>query len=167
MNRSSGRPFWLLASGCVLLFFLNCAAPGGLKGPCTIAVWDLEDFSARKNTLADIGPLLSARIVETVQSAGQCSVVERQKLLLVMEELHLGSSELADTSTKLRVGRIAGARQMVFGAYQVVGETMRLDLRLVDVASGEIMATATRDVVSSQVSQWISAAGAAAGELLR
>ena len=161
------RFFRLAAGGCLLMLLAGCAGTGFHGGSCNVAVWDIEDLSTGNTAMKDIGPLMSARVVEVIQSRGDCHVVERQKLILVMEELNLGSSELADTATRLKVGRIAGAEKMVFGAYQVFGNTMRIDLRLVDVASGEIIGTAAENARSTEVAQWLEAAGTAAGRLIK
>jgi curli biogenesis system outer membrane secretion channel CsgG len=94
-------------------------------------------------------------------------VVEREKLVAMLEELTLGSSELADESTRLKVGRMIGAREMVFGGYMVVGNTMRLDLRMVDVASGKVLKTAKMTAGSNDIAGWLKAARDAAAELLK
>ncbi|HOJ14211.1 MAG TPA: CsgG/HfaB family protein, partial [Deltaproteobacteria bacterium] len=92
-------------------------------------------------------------------------VVERERLVAVLEELRLGSSQLADDETRLRVGRITGAREMVFGAYMVVGPTMRLDLRRVDVETGRVVRTASKTAPSGDVQAWVEAARKAAVDL--
>jgi curli biogenesis system outer membrane secretion channel CsgG len=114
----------------------------------------------------DLGNLLSARIIETVQQAGGYTVVEREKLEIALRELNLGSSSLADPSTQLRIGRIAGARLMIFGAYQVVADQMRLDLRIVEVETGRIIKTAEKTAGGGDISGWLKAAEAAAKELI-
>ena len=140
------------------------AVPSGEKP--SIAVWDLEDLSPLEIAQMDLGNLLSARIIETVQQAGGYTVVEREKLEIALRELNLGSSALADPSTQLRIGRIAGARLMIFGAYQVVADQMRLDLRIVDVESGRIIKTAEKTTGGGDISGWLKAAEAAANELI-
>jgi curli biogenesis system outer membrane secretion channel CsgG len=130
----------------------------------TVAVWELEDVSAGLSRI-DVGEVLSARVSETLQRKGTYTVVERERLLRVLGELHLGSSELADEGTRLRIGRLLGARFMVFGGYQIVGKQMRLDLRLVEVETGKIRKAVSRVAPSSGgVSGWLEAAEKAAQE---
>ena len=101
----------------IIICFLLCGCAAAPVAPPavsseqkpTIAVWDLEDLSPLGITQMDLGNLLSARIIETVQQGGY-TVVEREKLEIALRELNLGSSSLADSSTRLRIGRIAGAR---------------------------------------------------------
>jgi curli biogenesis system outer membrane secretion channel CsgG len=157
----------------LLLFgFAACAAgaPGTrdlVETGGALAVWDIENLTPGvHNTPADLGELLSNTIVEAIQSSGKFTVVEREKLLLALEELHLGSSALADESTALRLGKLVGAKWMVFGAYQVIGETMRLDLRRVNVETGSVVKASQKTVPSSQLVQWMDAARETAGEIL-
>jgi TolB-like protein len=129
-----------------------------------LAVWDLEDLSPAPSRL-DIGELLSARVVEVMKNRGDYTVVERERLVRVLEELGLGSSWLADEQTRLRVGKIVGARFMVFGGYLVVGGKMRLDLRLVEVETGKVLKAVQKTALSNDISGWLDAAGKAAAEL--
>jgi curli biogenesis system outer membrane secretion channel CsgG len=57
-----------------------------------------------------------------------------------LDEQKLGSSALADEDARLRLGRIAGAQQMVFGSIMRIGEITRVDVRLVSVASSRVLA---------------------------
>lgn len=107
-----------------------------------VAVWDLENYSVADNsTLDNIQEFLTAKVIETLEQEGGYVIVERQKLLLALEELHLGSSTLADQSSRLQVGRLLGAQLMVFGAFQQAGNQVRVDLRLIEVESGAVIRT--------------------------
>lgn len=161
----------LIPGACLvvaLLFAAACAtAPEGIEKDAPIAVWDIENVTAGANGLQpDIGELLSAKIIETIDRSQCCVVVEREKLLLVLEELKLGTTGLVDRSTQLRVGRMLGARLMVFGGYQIIGDFMRLDIRLVDVETGKLVKASERTVAASNPGAWLKAAEAATGELL-
>jgi curli biogenesis system outer membrane secretion channel CsgG len=135
-------------------------------GPIGVAVWDFEDLSPMEHGQDGLSEMLTARVTARIDEAGGYQMVERKKLLRVMEELHLGSSQLADADTRLRLGRLIGARQLVFGAFQVIGRTMRLDLRCVDVDSGRILRTAKGIAASEGVGAWLDAADKAAAELI-
>ncbi len=159
-------PLWL----CIALF---ACTPQQAKKPASlvekggaVVIWDLEDLSPIPPSVPDIGELLSGAVIDSVQSAGPYTVVEREKLLLALEELNLGTSEVADENTQLQLGRIIGARWMIFGGYQIVGETMRLDMRRVDVATGQIVGAVKKEVAASDVGMWLEGAKEAARELL-
>ena len=93
-----------------LFILTGCATTGeDYTGPRAVAVWDLEDLSPRAGGRPDLWQLLSGEIIQALQQA-DVQVVERQKILAILEELNLGSSSLADEGTRLRVGRMTGAR---------------------------------------------------------
>ncbi len=129
-----------------------------------VAVWDPEDVSPGAAGEQGIGEVLALRIVEAARARG-LSVVERRNLLLAVEELRLGASALADESTRLRLGRITGARRMVFGGYIAVGNRVRIDLRLVDVESGKVLRTASRTGPAGGIEALLDLCGQAASDL--
>lgn len=153
-------------------FLLCCCATAPVAPPTgsterkpTFAIWNLENLSPLDTAQMDLGDLLSSRIIETVQQEGY-TTIEREKLEIALRELNLGSSSLADSSTQLRIGRIAGASRMIFGAYQVVGNQMRLDLRVVEVETGRILKSSEKTAGGGDLSGWLKAAEAAAKELI-
>jgi TolB-like protein len=168
MANSLGRIKSVAAAICLMLV-LACAGAGPTEPPQpeTLAIWDLEDLSVSPRAHAGMGELLAGQIASRLGQTGQYKVVERQQLIKALEELHIGSSELADAQTRLRLGGMLGARQMVFGAFQAVGPMLRLDLRLVDVASGRILSTATATANIQDIGGWLQAAERAAGDLVQ
>ncbi len=156
-------------SAIALLFIAGavsgCAsAPVASSAPPAVAVWDPEDLSPGVAAEEGIGEVLALRIVEAARARG-LSVVERRKILLAVEELRLGSSALADESTRLRLGRITGARRMVFGGYLMVGNRVRMDLRLVDVETGKVLRTASRTGPAGGIESLLDLCGKAADDL--
>ena len=112
------------------------------------------------------GEILSQIIMETVEEDGRYRVVESQKLLLALEELSLGTSDVADPGTRLRLGNIQGARFMVFGSYFIFGNNMRLDMRLVDVETGKILKAVAKNIKSPSLPLAIKTTKDAAKELI-
>ncbi len=132
-----------------------------------VAVWNLEDLSIIKNpTFTEMSDFLTATVTNTLKERGEYEIVEREKLLLALEELHLGSSGLASEQSRLEVGQFLGAQLMIFGGYQILGEQMRIDLRMVEVETGAIIRTASRTSSATDVSGWLKTAEEAATELL-
>ena len=165
-------PRWWRHMGILLTMMLIVTACAGTPasnpaGPRTLAVWNLENLSLPGTTQPDIGALLTARVMETAGSMDTYALVEREQLLAILQELNLGSSQLADEATSLRVGRLAGARMMLFGSYQVVAAQMRIDLRLVDVETGRVSNTAEQVVPAENLTQWLAGAELATREVLK
>ena len=148
-----------------LLLNVGCAGlepqSNGLPG---VAVWELEDLSAA-GELTHAGELLAAQIADTLGKQGRYVVVERSRLVRILEEQHLSASSLADRQTQLRLGELIGARFMVFGGYQIFGETVRIDIRLVNVETGRIAKAVKRVVASPDLQALLDAAKSAAEEL--
>ena len=166
MSGPHGKRFFSLLVSAVL-WVTCCAAPTTRpeKG-AAIAVWDLENLSPSPTAQPDLGEILSGQIIETLKKKGDYLVVERRRLLLALEELHLGSTALADESTRLRLGRLVGARWMIFGGYLAVGGEMRLDLRLVEVETGKVTRAVEKTTSSRDLSDWMAATRKATEELL-
>ena len=160
-TRLIGLTIILLAvfAGCTTASCKDQQAPA-------VAVWDLENLSPNEAIGVDMGELLAAKVIETLKETGSLQVVERERLILALEELDLSSSKLVDEATRLRIGRIIGARFMVFGGYFVIGGMMRLDLRLVEVETGRIVKAAQRVTAAGDINGWLNAAGQAAEELI-
>ncbi len=149
-----------------LLLFISCAAPPATpERGAAIAVWPVEDLSPGAGSRPDLSELLADQVIDTLKMREGYVVVERKKLALALEELHLGTTALADEATRLRLGKIVGARWMVFGGYLVVGDQMRLDLRLVQVETGKITRAVQKTTASKDVMEWLGAARKAAEEL--
>lgn len=124
----------------------------------SVAVFDFEDVSPFKTAKADISGFLTNRAIETIDGAGRFDVVERQQLAMVLEELQIGTSNLADRETQLKLGGITGARLMVFGNYQIIENQLRLDVRLVDVESGRVLNAVSKVAEENTLPGWLDAA---------
>jgi curli biogenesis system outer membrane secretion channel CsgG len=149
-----------MAAGCATAPF---SVPAG---PPVLAVWTLEDLSLPGSTGVDLAELMTARVMETVEASQGYALVEREQLLAILQELNLGSSRLADDAAGLRIGRMMGARMMLFGAYQVVASQMRVDLRLVEVETGRLIKASQQTVPAGNLSAWLQAAATATRDLL-
>lgn len=153
----------------VLLLLSACGAervayvPKQYGPGSVVAVWDLEDLSIMENpVLRDMKDFLELTIIDTLREKGGYEMIERQKLVLALEELNLGSSELADESSRLKVGKILGAQLMVFGGYQLVADELRIDLRLVEVESGAVIKADEVTRKSADMDGWLKTAEEAA-----
>lgn len=154
----------------LLLFLLaGCAStgtpPGGRPGNTVVAVWDLDNLSPQPTAIPDLGEIMAAKVIEVFKSSPAITVVERERLRLALEELNLGTSEVVDESTRLRLGQLVQAQHMVFGSYMVVEDVVRIDLRLVDVETGVVTRTAQKMAASGDLDSWFTAAEEAAREI--
>jgi tetratricopeptide (TPR) repeat protein len=119
------------------------AAPG--HGGVAFVVWDFDNqtppgASAHRPEQIDyLRRSLAEAITQALLEAGSVPVVERQRLRDVLAEQRLGTSDLADADTRLRLGRIVGAGRMVFGGYFALGDQVQVNLRVVETATSRVL----------------------------
>lgn len=138
-------PRWRRLPGCLLRGWLAACLLCGtaLAQQGSVAVWDFEHQGADSPDAAALAPVsraLSEILIGELLALPGTQVVERSRLREILDEQKLGSSELADADTRLRLGRLAGARYMVFGNLLQIGTQARLDVRLVSVATSQVLA---------------------------
>lgn len=127
----------------ILLLALVMTLSGQARAQDTLALWDFDNNTL--GTMADIQaaePLtrvLPEALLSRLSQAPGLRVVERVKLREVLDEQKLGSSELAAQEGRLQLGRILGARGMIFGEYVVMGPVVRVDVRVVDVETSQVL----------------------------
>ncbi|HEY0190673.1 MAG TPA: FlgO family outer membrane protein, partial [Kofleriaceae bacterium] len=68
-------------------------------------------------------------------------IVERDKLNQVMGELKLSHSKFIDPRTAQQLGKGLAAQLIMTGGYAIAGDTMRIDVRIVEVATGKVLAS--------------------------
>lgn len=93
-----------------------------------------EDFDGLE------GGLQQMMITELSQNS-DLRVVERTELRRLLDEQDLGASGRVDPSTAARVGRVVGARYVIMGQYVDIFGDVRMDARVVDTETSEIIRT--------------------------
>ncbi len=92
--------------------------------------------------------VLLAELSSLLNGSGRVQVVERVLLERLLEELNLGSSDLANPETALRLGRVLAARLMGTGTLLLQPQGALLSLRLIDTESSAISQVLTRELGS-------------------
>lgn len=109
-------------------------------------VFAFVDFQ-EKGGLSDrdgMSTILTTQLADHLNASGRVKVVDRVVLDRLLSELNLGSSDLADPNTALRLGRVMAARIMGTGTlFTLPGDTL-VNLRLVDTETSAIAKTFTR-----------------------
>jgi TolB-like protein len=140
----------------IILFFGACVRatpappPQKAQKKWSVAVMAFEDHSIgmSKAATAGLGQMLADKISERIimaQSDGtHIRLVDRDSLQKILEELKLGSSEIADSENRLRLGKLLGANYFIMGGFTAIGgttpasQTVRIDGRIVAVETGEV-----------------------------
>ena len=91
-----------------------------------------EDFDALQRGMA--GMLISELALNP-----SARVVEREEIQKLVEEQHVGASGRADPQTAAKIGKRVGARYVVLGTFIDFYGDFRVDVRLVNVETSEIV----------------------------
>ena len=97
------------------------------------------DSSSEDPQYAALGSGLQAMLTTDLAAAPQLKLVERDKLAAVQSELALSKGAAIDRATAVKAGKLLGASHLLVGSITIVGATMRIDARLVDATSGEVV----------------------------
>lgn len=92
--------------------------------------------------LEPLGRGVADMLTTDLGGAPSLRVVERARIAEVLAELDLQRSAYVDPATAQALGKGVGATAVVVGSLTVAIEGMRIDARLVDVATGQVRATA-------------------------
>lgn len=163
--KNSLQPTWSNLGGLFVLLCLGWGATSvsAADKPFTaVAVWDFENVSpptqsqAQDLQLEYLRRSLSESMTQSLIKIPGLKLVDRLQLRRVMAELSLGADSLADQDTRLKVGRVTGAQCMLFGSFLAMADQVRVDLRLVDTQTSQIVfadsfATGTNQVMSESV----------------
>ena len=104
----------------------------------------------------ELGTSASDILVTELQKTGQFILIEREKVQSILDEQRFQSSDLVEPMTVAKVGRLLGASAIITGAVTQFGQKEEgveaivyqrrtqkaectIDLRVVDVATGEIV----------------------------
>lgn len=82
---------------------------------------------------------LQQMLLTELSQSSDLRIVERSILREVLQEQDLASSGRADAQTAARVGRIVGARYMITGVFVDLSGTFRMDARVIDAETTEIL----------------------------
>jgi TolB-like protein len=124
----------------VLLAVLVAFGFPSFVGAAELRVAVLEFDNATKDAdLDSLGKGLQSMITTDLATLQTLKVVERARLKDVQAELKLGRGAAFDKKTAAKLGKLSGASHLFVGSYTVVGETMRLDGRLLDVSTGQVL----------------------------
>ncbi len=133
--------WWMKASlltATLLLAPVGSRAQRDGKLP-TLAVLDFENTS-RKTGMDWVGTGIAETLTTDLSRVRQVRLVERKRLHDVLKELKFGRSAFVSRESAQQIGKIIGADHMVVGSFQLFEQDVRLTGRVVEVATGRILA---------------------------
>lgn len=157
-----------LLSLCLLLPLAAQAQTNQKPAATTVAIWDFDNHTVAQ--LSQLGQQdylrrsLAQMLLTTLIDIPGIKLVDRQQLREVLQEQKLTSGELADEDARLRLGRILGAEQMIFGQFLILGERIQVSIRSVDSATSQVLFADEFDAPASTV---LAEAGKTASRLAK
>jgi curli biogenesis system outer membrane secretion channel CsgG len=114
-------------------------ARGEDKPPVTLAIFAFENNSIdSKERLDPLKKGIADMMTTRLSKVKSVKVVERQRMQALIEELHLNETDMVNPATALKLGKLLGARILVFGGYtSITHDEFRIDVRLVATETGE------------------------------
>lgn len=105
----------------------------------TIAI---NEFLSLKGETSDLGRYLAEELTTRIINSGKANVVERRLMKKVLAEQEIGASQLVDDETAARIGKILGADTLCTGTITDLGQSAKVNARLIDAESAAVFAAA-------------------------
>ena len=109
--------------------------------PTTLAILPFENNSITDpDKYAPLGKGLAAMLITDLKKTGtSLKLIERSKIQAIIKEIALGQTGSVDQSTAMKAGKILGAQSIAFGSFMVLGKDVRIDTRIVNVETSELI----------------------------
>ena len=99
---------------------------------------DREDFDALRKGLQGM-------IISSLAQNSAARLVDREQVQRILDEQGLAVAERVDATTAARVGKLVGARYMITGSFIDLYGDFRVDARIIDVETSEIIKVVRSD----------------------
>jgi TolB-like protein len=86
-----------------------------------------------------LGDMVASMTTTAIAGAGGGPIVERARLDRLLAEQDLQSTQRFDPSTAVKIGKLSGATLLLVGNVARVGQHLRVDARVLDVQTGQVV----------------------------
>lgn len=100
------------------------------------------DNNTGKSDYEHLGQGMVAMLTTDLSAVDEIQLLERQRISEITEEINRQNSPRFDSTTAVKVGKLAGAQFVIVGSLLGVDPQMRIDTRVVSVETGAIVRTA-------------------------
>ncbi len=101
-----------------------------------ISYFDNSSGDAKYNALSKG---IADMLITDLSKVKGVTIVEREKLEKLLQEIKLGQSKYFDQATAQKLGKGLGAQNILTGSFYVLDNVIRLDARLIDVQTGGVI----------------------------
>jgi curli biogenesis system outer membrane secretion channel CsgG len=102
----------------------------------------ISGFTTKEGEPSALVELLNETAVVEIGKIDTLTLVEREKLDMLLEEQELALADLTDTTTAIEVGRFLTANYLVTGSVIEMANSVVIFGRIINVESGEIESVA-------------------------
>lgn len=113
----------------------------------TVAIAEFVDLDGK---VTSFGKFLAEELVTRLYKTKKLKVIERQRLDKVIAEQKLSLTDIIEASSAKRLGRILGVDAIVTGTISELGNNFRINARIINTETGELLAAAGVSVVKDQ-----------------
>ncbi len=114
-------------------------APDRRPGLAVFPFTNGGSFGKDKEDLAPLEVGIQQMLLTELSQNQALRIVDRSVLKQILEEQNLGTSGRVDPATAARVGKLVGARYVITGVFMDLNGHFRMDGRIVDVETGEVL----------------------------
>jgi tetratricopeptide (TPR) repeat protein len=118
--------------------------------PMVITFLDFEEKGGMVER-SGMSAVFSAELTRYLNASGRVKVVERALMDRLLSELNIGSSELADPATALKLGKIFAAKLIVTGSMIHQPQSTAISFRLIDTETSGIPQTTIKQLGQTSV----------------
>lgn len=111
-----------------------------------VAVFDFDG----KGITADEATTLTERFRSVLIETKKFTMVERQKVNLIMEELGLQMTGVVSEKSLSEAGAMLGVQRIVTGSIGKIEDTYTVDIRVVDVESAKLLGSLSRNTTGNK-----------------
>ncbi|MBI3755338.1 MAG: hypothetical protein HY265_04155 [Deltaproteobacteria bacterium] len=106
------------------------------------------DFSDLNGNVTALGQFMAEELTTQlfIIAPGKFEVVERRQLLKLEEELTLGQTGFIEEKSIKKMGQVLGVDAIVTGSMTDLGNTVKINARLIAVESAKVFAVAATDI---------------------
>jgi len=124
----------------LVVMILPLPAPA-VEGIQTLAILPFDNNSITEpEKYAPLSDGLAAMLITDLnKNDSVLTVIERNKIKSILKEIALGQMGGVDQSTAIEAGKILGAQSIAFGSFTIMGDMIRIDVRIIKVESSELI----------------------------
>ncbi|MCC7431286.1 hypothetical protein IT568_10610 [bacterium] len=145
------------------LAFLLCAS--SIFAQTKIAILPFQNNGSDK--LNNLQEGIPSMITSTFATSEKLVIVERSQISKILKELHFSQTEFVDPNSAAEIGKMLGASKVVIGSYTELGNSIRVDAKVVTVETASVEPRAIAKATAKSIDELDSVVDNLSVELLK